>query len=42
MRWMTRGGVIADVDMDKLLKAFSMVAVQAERYGVDVALSIMP
>ena len=26
MRWLTRGGVIADVDMEKLLKAFSLVA----------------
>ena len=42
MRWLTRGGVIADVDMDKLAKAFSMVADRAERYGVDVALSMMP
>jgi sugar phosphate isomerase/epimerase len=42
MRWLTRGGVIADVDMDKLVKAFSLVAEQAERHGVDVALSMMP
>ena len=37
MRWLTRGGVIADVDMQKLVKAFSLVAEQAERYDVDVA-----
>ncbi len=42
MRWLTRGGVIAQVDMDKLVKAFSLVAEQAERYQVDVALSMMP
>ncbi len=42
MRWLTRGGVIADVDMQKLVKAFSLVAEQAERYDVDVALSMMP
>ena len=42
MRWLTRGGVIAQVDMDKLIKAFSLVAEQAERYKVDVALSMMP
>ncbi|MBM3801803.1 MAG: sugar phosphate isomerase/epimerase [Acidimicrobiia bacterium] len=42
MRWLTRGGVIADVDMEKLVKAFSLVAAEAERYGVDVALSMMP
>ena len=42
MRWLTRGGVIAEVDMDKLVKAFTLVAEQAERYQVDVALSMMP
>ena len=42
MRWLTRGGVIADIDMQKLTAAFSMVAEQAERYNVDVALSMMP
>jgi len=42
MRWLTRGGVIAGVDMDKLVKAFSMVIEQAEKYDVDVALSMMP
>ena len=42
MRWLTRGGHIADVDMEKLVKAFSMVAEEAERYEVDVALSMMP
>lgn len=42
MRWLTRGGVIADVDMEKLVRAFSLVVEQAERYGVDVALSMMP
>ena len=34
MRWLTRGGVIADGDMEKLLKAFSLVLEQAERYAV--------
>lgn len=42
MRWMTRGGVIADVDADKWLKAFSLVVDQAEKHDVDVALSMMP
>ncbi len=42
MRWLTRGGVIADVDMEKLTTAFSLVAERAERYNVDVALSMMP
>ena len=42
MRWRTRGGVIADIDMEKLVKAFSMVAEEAEQYDVDVALSMMP
>jgi sugar phosphate isomerase/epimerase len=42
MRWMTRGGLIAQVDEDKWLKAFSLVVEQAEKYDVDVALSMMP
>ena len=42
MRWLTRGGVIADVDMDKLEAAFSPVVEQAEVHDVDVVLSMMP
>ena len=42
MRWLTRGGVIAEVDMEKLVKAFTLVAEQAEHYDVNVALSMMP
>ncbi len=42
MRWLTRGGVISDVDMEKLVKAFSLVLEQADRYAVDVAVSMMP
>ncbi len=42
MRWLTRGGIIADVDMDKVVKALSLIAEQAERHGVDVALGMMP
>ena len=42
MRWLTRGGVIAEVDMEKLVTAFTLVAEAAERYQVDVALSMMP
>ena len=42
MRWRTRGGVIADIDMEKLVKAFSMVADEAEQCEIDVAFSMMP
>ena len=42
MRWMTRGGVIADVDMEKLVRAFSLVVEQAEKHDVDVVMSMMP
>ena len=42
MRWMTRGDIIADADMDKLTKAFSIVAEMAERHDIDVAVSMMP
>ena len=39
---LTRGGVIADVDMDKLKAAFSPVIEQAERHDVDLVLAMMP
>lgn len=42
MRWLTRGGVIADVDMEKLIKAFSLVAEQAEQHDIDVVLGNLP
>ncbi len=42
MRWMTRGGIISDLDMDKLVKAFSLIMEQGERHKVDVAVSMMP
>lgn len=41
MRWMTRGGIISDLDMDKLVKAFSLIMEQGERHNVDVAVSMM-
>ena len=42
MRWLTRGGVIADVDMEKLVKVFSLVAAQAEQHDIDVVLGNLP
>ena len=42
MRWLTRGGVIAEVDMEKLVKVFSLVLDRAEEHDVDVVLSMMP
>ncbi len=42
MRWLTRGGYIADGEMEKLIKAFSLALEQAEQYDVDLALSMMP
>ena len=42
MRWLTRGGVITEHDMDKLVKVFSLVLDQAEVHDVDVVLSMMP
>ncbi len=41
MRWATRGGIIADVDMEKLVEAFSIIVERAEQYSVDVALLMM-
>ena len=42
MRWLTRGGYIADAEMEKLVRAFSLALEQAEKYDVDLALSMMP
>lgn len=42
MRWATRGGIVAPVDEEKWVKAFTIVAERAERLAVDVALSMMP
>jgi sugar phosphate isomerase/epimerase len=42
MRWLTRGGVIAEVDMDKLVRIFSRVAEHGEEHDVNVVLSMMP
>jgi len=42
MRWATRGGLIADVDMDKLIRAFTLVLEEAERLRVDLVLTMMP
>ena len=42
MRWLTRGGVIADIDMEKLVRIFSLVLQHAEAHDVDVAFSMMP
>ncbi len=42
MRWMTRGGIISDVEMDKLVKAYTLMVEQAEKHNVDLVLSMMP
>ena len=42
MRWLTRGGVIADGDMNKLVRIFSRVAEHGERLDVNVVLAMMP
>ena len=42
MRRLTRGGLIADVDMEKLVKGIGLMAERAEHHGVDLALSQMP
>ncbi len=41
MRWQTRGGIISEVDLEKLAKAFSLVLEQAEHYDLDIVLSQM-
>lgn len=42
MRWATRGGIIADVDFEKLRQIFSEVADRAEKHDINVVLSMMP
>jgi sugar phosphate isomerase/epimerase len=42
MRWLTRGGVIAAEELDKLTQALSLMADEAERYDVDVVLGMLP
>ena len=42
MRWMTRGGVISEGEMDKLAAAFGPVVEAAEEHDVDVVMSMMP
>lgn len=42
MRWATRGGIIADDDMDKLVSIFTRVLEQAEKADVDVVLGMRP
>jgi len=42
MRWATRGGIISDVEMSKLARAFTLVAEQADKYDVNVSLAMMP
>jgi sugar phosphate isomerase/epimerase len=42
MRWATRGGLMADGEVEKWLRAFALVVERAERHQVDVALSQMP
>ena len=41
MRWATRGGIIADIDMAKLVEVFSLLAEEAESHGVDIAFLMM-
>lgn len=42
MRWATRGGIIADIDLQKLVAIFSEVARRADQHNVNVTLSMMP
>ena len=42
MRWLTRGGIIAEVDMEKLVKAYTIVLEEAEKYDVDVVVGNLP
>ena len=42
MRWLTRGGVMAETDLQKLVRIFAIVLEHAEKYDVDVAIGNLP
>ena len=42
MRWLTRGGVIAEIDWQKLVKIFALVLEHAEQYDVDLVIGNFP
>ena len=41
MRWATRGGIISDGDMEKLVEVFTLVADLAEKYDINLAFLMM-
>ena len=42
MRWLTRGGVMSDLDLDKLTRLLALSLEDAERHDVDLVLAMMP
>jgi sugar phosphate isomerase/epimerase len=42
MRWLSRGGIIAAIDLQKLVRIFSLVLEHAEKYDVDVVIGNLP
>tara|TARA_Y100000588_G_scaffold390868_1_gene497628 strand:- start:539 stop:1477 length:939 start_codon:yes stop_codon:yes gene_type:complete len=42
MRWLTRGGVIAEVDLQKLVRIFTIVLEHTEKYDLDLVLGNLP
>ena len=42
MRWLSRGGVIAEIDMKRLVRVYEIVLERAERYDVDVVVGNLP
>ena len=42
MRWLSRGGVIAEVDMKRLVRVYEIALERAERYDVDVVVGNLP
>ena len=42
MRWLSRGGVIAEIDMKRLVRVYEIVLERAERYNVDVVVGNLP
>lgn len=42
MRWLTRGGVIAEVDVERLVSVYEIALEHAEKYDVDVVVGNLP
>lgn len=42
MRWQTRGGIMAEIDLQKLVRIFTIVLEHADKYNVDLVIGNLP